>query len=502
MSVLYSTMSKEERTDSYSHILKYTGLFGGVQGLGILVGIIRNKLVAVILGPQGMGLVSLFNSTIKLVSDSTNFGISMSAVRRISEDFDKGDDEKVAHAVSIVRYWSLLTALLGTFLCVVLSPLLSRFTFSWNGHTLHFICLAPIVGLTAITGGELAILKGVRQLKHLAAISVYNMLAALFISVPIYYFFGQKGIVPSLVLMALAQMLLTIVCSYRLYPLHFEHGKGLFHDGISMIKLGTAFVVAGLFGSGADFLIRSYMNNVAGIETVGLYNAAFMMTMTYVGMVFSAMETDYFPRLSGVSHFGVTFTTTVNRQIEVMILLAAPLLVAFMIGLPVLLPLLYSGKFKPALDMMQIVVFAMYFRALKLPVEYIPLAKGDSKSYMLLEVVDDIAIVFLVIFFFEQFGLRGAGIGILLAAIFDFVMVFVYAKWKYKYSVSADVIRYALIQVPIGLLALFTTSIKDSPVIYWGIGIILFFISAMVSITILRSKTNLWNAIMDRIHKK
>lgn len=495
-------MSKEEQTDSYSHILKYTGLFGGVQGLGILVGIIRNKFVAVLLGPQGMGLVSLFNSTIKLVCDSTNFGISMSAVKRISEDFDSGDTKSVQHAVHIVRYWSFITALLGTFLCIVLSPALSRFTFSWNGHTLHFICLAPIVGMTAITGGELAILKGVRQLKHLASITVYNILAALFISVPIYYFFGQKGIVPSLVLMALAQMLLTIASSYRLYPLHFNHEKGLFRDGISMIKLGTAFVVAGLFGSGSDFLIRSYMNNVTGIETVGLYNAAVMMTMTYVGMVFSAMETDYFPRLSGVSHLGLTFNTTVNRQIEVMILLAAPLLVAFMVALPILLPLLYSGKFKPALGMMQIVVFAMYFRALKLPVEYIPLAKGDSKSYMLLEIIDDIAIFLLVVFFFERYGLRGAGVGILLAALFDFVLVFAYARWKYKYNVSGNVLRYASIQVPIGLLALSSTSIKDNMVLYWGIGIVLFFISAMVSITILRSKTNLWNALMNKIHRK
>ena len=49
-------MEKQEKDDSYSHILKYTSLFGGVQGLGILVGIVRNKLVALLLGPDGMGL--------------------------------------------------------------------------------------------------------------------------------------------------------------------------------------------------------------------------------------------------------------------------------------------------------------------------------------------------------------------------------------------------------------------------------------------------------------
>lgn len=495
-------MKRAEQNDSYSHILKYTGLFGGVQGLGILVGIIRNKLIAVILGPQGMGLVSLFNSTIKLVSDSTNFGISMSAVKRISEEFENGDNRQVEHAVSVVRYWSLLTALFGTAICAVLSPFLSWLTFSWNGHTLHFICLAPVVGLTALTGGELAILKGTQQLRHLAAISVYSMLAALVISVPIYYFFGDAGIVPSLLLMALAQMLLTIACSYKLYPLRIKFKKGLFGDGLNMIKLGTAFVVAGMLGSGADFIIRSYINNVTDIDTVGLYNAGFMMTMTYVGMVFSAMETDYFPRLSGVSHFGVTFNTTVNRQIEVMILLVSPMLAAFMVGLPILLPLLYSGKFMPAIGMMQVVVLAMYLRALKLPVEYIPLAKGDSVSYMFLEGIYDIILVVLVVVFFHRFGLRGAGIGITIASLIDLIIVFAYAKWKYGYSVSANVIMYALVQLPIGLLAFGTTLLYSSPLLYWGSGGILFFISAMVSITILKSKSKLFDAIVAKIKAK
>ena len=86
-------MIKEKKDDSYSHILKYTGIFGGVQGLNILMSMVRNKLVAIILGPEGMGLISLFNSSIKLVSDSTNLGISMSAVREVSEAYEHGDEE-------------------------------------------------------------------------------------------------------------------------------------------------------------------------------------------------------------------------------------------------------------------------------------------------------------------------------------------------------------------------------------------------------------------------
>lgn len=494
-------MKKAERKDSYSHILKYTGLFGGVQGLSILVGVIRNKLIAILLGPGGMGLSSLFSSTIKLVSDSTNFGLATSAVKNMSEEYDGNDDANVRHAVDMIRYWSILTAIFGTLVCIVMSPLLSRFTFSWDGHTLHFLLLSPVIALTAITGGEMAILKGTRQMRHLAVISVYSMIASLFISVSIYYFYGISGIVPSLVLLALSQMLITTAYTWRLYPFHWNFNRSLFDEGKTMIRLGMAFVLAGMLGSGADFLIRSYLNNVAQMDAVGLYNAGYVMTMTYVGMVFSAMETDYFPRLSGVNHMGMTFNVTVNRQIEVMILLVSPLLVAFMILLPILLPLLYSGKFMPVLGMMQILVVAMYFRALKLPVEYIPLAKGDSRSFLLMEAVYDVSVLLLVMLGFDKMGLSGAGLGITVASFIGLVFDFVYAHWRYRYRPSANVILYASLQLPVGLIAYFLT-LGPVSAFYWVVGALLFVVSLVASLAILKSKTHLWEAITGKIKTK
>lgn len=493
-------MKKEDSKDRYSHILRYTGLFGGVQGLNILIGIVRNKLVAMILGPNGMGLISLFNSTIKLVSDSTSFGISMSAVRNISEDFDRQNIEKLEADVALVRSWSFLTALLGMFVCIAFSPLLSSFTFSWHGHTLHFIFLSPIVAMTAITGGELAVLKGVRRLKALAGISVYSVIGALLVSVPLYYIYKEKAIVPSLVIMAFIQMALTIAVSYKIFPLRLSLSRSVLRQGYSMIRLGIAFVFAGILGSGADFVIRSYISNVAGIDTVGLFNAGYMLTMTYVGTVFSAMETDFFPRLSGVSSLGFTFNRTVSNQIEVMLLLVSPLLVVFTFTLPILLPLLYTGKFLPALGMIQIIVLAMYFRALKLPVEYIPLAKGDSLSYLFLEAFYDIVLVVLVIILFRKFGLTGAGVAVTLAGIIDFIVVFIYARLRYAYKPTAGIVKYTLIQLPIGLLAYASTWIAD-PRFYWSIGALLAILSMTASLSILRKKTRLWAALMRKLNK-
>lgn len=493
-------MVKTKGDNSYSHILKYTGLFGGVQGLNILVGIVRNKLVAMILGPDGMGLVSLFNSTIKLVSDSTNLGLPISAVKNLSQAFDSGNADRLNHEIKIIRLWSLATAVLGLVVCLLLSPLLNKWTFSWGDHTLHFVLLSPVVALMAITGGETAILKATRRLRRLAEISVYNVLSALLISVPIYYFFGQAGIVPSLLLLAFAQCLLTIVCSFRLYPLRMEFSSKLFSEGGGMMRLGVAFVVAGILGSGAEFLVRTYLNNVGDLTSVGLYNAGFVMTMTYSGMVFSAMETDYFPRLSGIGSLGAELNRTVNHQVEVSLLLISPLLVFFLIGLPLLLPMLYSGKFMPVIGMMKFMVMAMYVRAMMLPIEYIPLSRGDSRSYLLLEAVYDVAFVACVVAGYCLYGLTGTGIGVLVAVVVSFIADVVYARWKYGYCLSKEVKLYAFVQIAIGCGALAVALLTDG-VAYWSAGLLAALMSFAVSLKILHSKTHLWDKLKNRFCK-
>ena len=158
-------MEKTEKNDSYSHILKYTGIFGGVQGLSILIGLVRNKFAALLLGTAGMGLVALFNSTINMVVSATNFGIPTSGVREISEQYD-ASNEQLSSTILLIRSWCLFAALLGMFVCLFFSPLLDGITFVDRGdHVCHFIFLAPAVAFLIVAGGDTALLKATRQFR-------------------------------------------------------------------------------------------------------------------------------------------------------------------------------------------------------------------------------------------------------------------------------------------------------------------------------------------------
>jgi O-antigen/teichoic acid export membrane protein len=475
----------KENDELYSHVLKFTGLFGGVQGLNVVIGLVRNKFVALLLGPGGMGLVSLFNTTVQLISQATHLGISFSAVRHISEYYDAENTEKVAHYVKVVRGWCLLTALVGMLVCVVLGPFLSSATFSWGDHTLHFVLLAPAIGMIAITGGETAILKGQRKLGALALVQIVAALASLVISIPIYYFFWQAGIVPVIVLMAFVTMCATLWFSLRLFPLQFGGTYGILGEGMEMVRLGVAYTLAAVIGTASEMLIRSYLNVVGDLDVLGLYNAGYMLTITYAGMVFSAMETDYYPRLSAVQHDIQATNETVNRQMEVSLLLVSPMLAALIIALPVVVPLLFSQEFLPVVGMAQVAALAMYMKVLTLPVAYITLARGYSLSYLFLETSYFVVFVILIFFGYRYWGLFGTGVAITLAHVFEFLLVNAYAYKKYGYRSSATVYGYAIVQGALGLLAYILTLVADG-YLYWAVGALIVMLSGLLSLKALR----------------
>jgi O-antigen/teichoic acid export membrane protein len=488
---------KEQRDDSYGHVLKYTSLFGGVQGLVILISLVRNKAMALLLGAGGMGLNALLLSMQKFASQCTNLGISFGAVPRLSELHEQQADEQLHYNIQIIRLWSIIAAVLGFLFCIVASPLMNQMSFTWGDHTLHYAVLAFAVAMGAITGGETAIMKATRQLGKLARTQIYTVMATLVVSVPLYYFYGHSGVVPAILLIAFATMLITICYSYRTFPFRFGFSRNMLHEGAGMIRLGLAFVLAAAIGSASEVTIRAYLNVAGGLDEVGLYNAAFMITITYAGMVFSAMEADFFPRLSGVASNIEATNNIVNKQIEVSLLLLAPMLVVLIMSLSLLIPMLFSSEFMPVVGMAQVAVLAMYFKVLTLPVAYITLARRQSLPYLVLETLYFIVLIVAIVVGYQLWGIWGTGLAIVIAHVAENFFVTGFATWKYGYHITSSVMRYAAIQMTIGFAAYAVTMLTDDW-LYWITEAALTIISTAYSVHVLRQKTHLW----ERLHSK
>lgn len=438
--------SKENNT-AYDHIIKYIGLFGGVQGIVMLISVLRNKVAAYFLGTSGLGLINLYNRCMGLVSQATNLGISFSAVKHVAEFADVADKRRLNELVGTVRAWSLMTAVFGMLAGILLAPLLSWWTFKNYSYTHTFCILSLVVAMMAITGGEIAILKGLKQLKKVAIISVFAALATLMVCVPLYYIWDVGGVLWSLVLSNAVVLAIHLYYSSKVVPwsaaiLEFKRIK----DGVPMARLGIAFVVAGIFGQGADYIIVAFLQNNGGLDCVGLYNAGYFLAANIGSLLFVAVEADYFPRLSAQYNNFVEMNRSVNRQIKACVLLMAPCLMLEVLAIPVMVPLLYTSEFSHAAPMAVYGIFYLFFKAMTLPVAYLALAKGDSKTYLVAELLYDVFIALAIPVAFEHFGLVGTGVALSLAGLFDFVLILVYYGVKFKFRMDLSPLKIYVLQ--------------------------------------------------------
>ena len=480
-------MSNNKTT--YDHVIKYTGLFGGVQGITMLVSVVRNKLVAMLLGAEGIGLINIYNNVLKLLAHSTNFGIDFSAVKHMAEIAETGDRKEIERYAGVIRAWSLAVGLFGMLVCIMLVKPLCYWTFQNYDNMRYFFILSPAVLCLAISGGELAIMKGTKELKKVALASVLASISTLLICIPIYYYVGIKGVVWSLLLTNAAVALIQMTFTRKVVP---WHRSILTHDsimsGAPMLKLGIGYIIAGIFGQGADYIIRVLILHYGSIEDVGYYSSGYVMAVSYASLVFIAIESDYFPRLSAAKDEVTRQNDTVNQQTEVCAVLISPFLVTFVTALPLIVLILFTDKFTEAIPISTCASFYMFFKALTLPAAYLALAHGDSKMYMITELIYDVIIAIIIPLAFIHWGLVGAGFALSTAGLIDALMIPILYRTRYGFIFSFRLMHFYIIQFCL-LSATVWASFQSDLVMRYVIDAIAIIISVTLSLRILLKET-------------
>ena len=343
-----------ETKSAYRQIMKATSIFGGVQVFNILISIIRSKVVALFLGPAGMGIVGLLNSTIGLMSSLTNCGLSTSAVKSISKvDFTTTDaEEKLALEVSILKRLVWYTGIFGTLLTFVLSSWLSQLTFGNSNYTFAFIWIAITILFKQLTEGKLAILQGLRKLKLQAKANMYGSFFGLLFTIPLYYYLGIESIVPAIIIASLITLVSSLYFSSRIKIKDIKlTNSQILTDGKAMIKLGISLSFIGMLTVLSGYILQIVISHKGGIVEVGLFSAGFDLINTYVGLIFSAISTDYFPRLVAIIDDKNKIRTTVVQQAIIAVLVITPIIIMFLTFAPVIIRILYSLKFIPIIKL-------------------------------------------------------------------------------------------------------------------------------------------------------
>lgn len=438
------THEHEHREASYAHILKYTGIFGSVEGLKMLVGLIKNKLTAIYLGSVGIGLGTIYANIIENLNSATNFGLSFSAMRSVSEAFEEKSEEEVREHVRVVRTWCLWTALLAALICSVGAPWITRWFFPTDGNVWYVMLLSLAVFALPIEAGECAVLKGMRHLKRVAIIEILAVISTLLTTIPLYILLGIKGVVFSLVLTQLVVTSIHLFFSVTVVPYHVSPcSSRVFRAGLGLLRLGIPYAIAALAKA---VTMGAIIHFIEDHGQIGLFKMGILILSITSALAFTAMDADFFPRLSAANHDTKRSNRMINQQLDICSMALAPILLVLLASLPILVPLLLTQEFLPIIGMCIFGVVQTYLRGLTTPLEYLPLAKGQSVVYLLVEISSHAITYAFILWLFPIYGLLGVGIAMALAQATELLLVYLLYNGLFGFSLSRCTFFYGFSQ--------------------------------------------------------
>ena len=449
----------------YRGVFKATAILGSVQLFNILIAVVRNKCISILLGPVGMGIMGLLTSATGTIAGFTNLGITYSAIKNIASAYEKGDYTTLGKVLYVLQRCIWITGLLGAIICLLLCRQLSQWTFGNTDFTISFALLSISLFLTQLTNGNLLILKGCRNINYYAKANVWGNFLSLFITVPLYFWLGIDAIVPALILFSIS----TFLCAYfyrsRLRLVQIRTERGEFKEiSKDILIAGIAFSAAEFFPLIASFYIRTFISNNGGLTDVGLFSAGFAILNGYVGMIFTAMSTDYIPRLSAVSDDDHQLELVINQQIEMSILLLFPLIVLFVIFGKLMILILYSSQFYPMIEMIYWGGLGMLFKVPNWCFGCILIPKRESKAYFYFSILSALFYLGMNMLLYSVWGIKGLGISFLLSHIFDASVSYWYINRKYQINYK---IKTILELLGMGVVIVTVIIFQSSQLVTW-----------------------------------
>lgn len=414
-------------------VLGVMAMFTGLQMFSILCSVVKMKIVALWLQATGVGLFGIFNTTTETLSTLTDMGLRQSCVRDVASH--NHNPSYMARLVKVVRRWSLISGIAGALAISGLSLPLSFWFFNDTSQWWQFAILSGAMLLNAITGGEQAILQGSGKLKRLARSSLIASATGLTASIPMFYWWGDASVTASIIVYAAAG--LAAVAWVRYHPAKSVESpkitlKDTIKEGSDFVRLGAAMAIAAFITNMAHMGFLSFLTASASLTEVGYYQAGTTLVVRYMGLIFTAVGMEYFPRLAANTHSDRRTQIFVVHETRLLLMILTPVIILFLLLRRWVVWLLYSPEFETIIPFISWAAISCIFKAVSWCMAFVIPARGDSRIYILTETVDAAVGLGLCIICYHLAGLTGLGLAYIgWYAVYTLIIWFVY---RYRYG--------------------------------------------------------------------
>lgn len=427
---------------SHRQILRASSIIGGSSLVNIVLGLLRMKVAALLLGPVGVGLAGLLQNLMSTAATVASLGFGTAGTRQIAEAKARGPGTLRTAELAFALGTLLLTLIAGVAIWL-LRYRLALLVLDDERMAGPVGWLAIGVALSVVGGSQSAFLAGVRRIRDVALVTIVSAIIGSAAAVAALFALGMDGIVWFVVAMPVATALVgtTFVLRVPRPDGTVSQPREIAAQWRLLVQLGAAFSVAGIAALASQLGVRILIQRHLGIEALGLFQASWAIAMTYVGFVLQAMATDYYPRLSGIIGDHAAAGRIVNEQSEVALFLGGPILIAMIGAAPWVIHLLYSAAFVPAASLLRWQIAGDVLKLASWPVAYVLLASGRGRAYMLTEVAAAVVFVACTWLLLPLLGIEAAGVGYFAMYLFYFPVIYMLARRTIGFAWAARVLR-------------------------------------------------------------
>lgn len=494
----------DNNKNKYRKIISVTSIFGGLQILLILIGAIKGKVIAIYIGAEGMGQLSLFTTILETVNLICTLGFGYSATRLVSKAHEENSYYEIRKILAIVSKILFFSSTLGVVLLILFSKPISDIFFGDKTFFISIIFISATVFFTVFLNRNNLFLQSFNEFKNLAKSNLFGAFFGLLGSFIFYYYFGINGIVPSIIFTSISIFLSSTFYfkKLKLEPIKISLNKAI-SEGGPMIKLGLVMVFASVLGSIVKNFINIFIVNYGGVADLGFYNAGHTIALSYVGMIFTAMSYEYFPRLSRISEDNKKVRIAVNQQSEIIFLTLLPILVVLIFFTELIINIFLTSEFNVIIKFIRILSFSILINAPAFTISYIPIVKGDKKVFFIYNsLVPGVAAILFSSLGYYFGNLNGLAVGVILVSIIHFSLMFIVCKKYYEFKVTNKFITFFTVNLITISIAFFISTI-DNGLKYLNIFVLIFsFLYSLYHINKLVDLKEVLNNLSLNLRKK
>ncbi len=432
--------------ESYRQILRSSSIVGGSSVVQVLLGLVRMKAAALILGLAGVGLIGLFANFIQTAATVAGLGVASAATREIAAERGRSGERETAIREALASATILLGILGSLLVWLFRDPIATQILGQKElGAAVGWLSIG--VGLTVVASAQTALLAGLRRMGAIARTNVVGALVATVAGVAAIVVYGPAAILFFVIAAPLANVLAGAWFVARL-PRggagEQRSARAIAGHWRQLAILGTAIMVGQLLANAGQLGARSLISHRMGLPALGLFQGAWSISMTYLGVILQAMAADYYPRLSETIGDQAAASRVVNEQTEVALLLGGPIILAGLGLAPLALDILYSPAFRPAAELLRWQMLGDVLKIASWPAGYVLLASSRGGTFVALEAVGWAIFLAATWLLLPTARIAAPGIAFLIMYAVYLPLVFLAARKAIGLSWSAEVRRHGL----------------------------------------------------------